>query len=271
MHTSPDTLALRALGEDIGTPDERTHLEHCPLCTQELAELARVAAIGRTATASDAIDRPSPEVWDRIRAELGFAETVSAPVATAAVASETARTDSPAPPGEVRDISAARSAGARTGGASSPRLSSTARRLISLAVAAALALIVGVGVGIGYERQSERPFDRVIARATLTASSRWPGATGTAEVTADGRGGRNLVLRMNTPEPVDGTRTVWLMSTRAEGPTLMGTMKSGEAVINIPKGMSLFETPLVDVSDEPADDPQPEVRTGETIVHGQLE
>ena len=72
MHTTPDVLALRALGEDVGEPLELAHLESCPVCFKEVAVLARLTDVGRSATARDAISAPSPEVWKRIRAELGF-------------------------------------------------------------------------------------------------------------------------------------------------------------------------------------------------------
>src|SRR3978361_1787429 len=72
MHTNPEVLALLALAEDVGTPAERLHIESCPACSEGVAELARIADVGRSSTASDLLSAPSPEVWARITAELGF-------------------------------------------------------------------------------------------------------------------------------------------------------------------------------------------------------
>ena len=38
MHPSPDVLALLALGEQAGTPDERAHVESCAQCRTEIAD-----------------------------------------------------------------------------------------------------------------------------------------------------------------------------------------------------------------------------------------
>jgi hypothetical protein len=74
MHTSPDLLALVALGEDAVDNDGRRHLDNCPVCQAELAELTRMADLGRRTTTDDVADAPSPTVWLAIRDELGFAD-----------------------------------------------------------------------------------------------------------------------------------------------------------------------------------------------------
>ena len=285
MHTNPDVLALRALGEDVGEPLELAHLESCPVCFKEVAVLARLTDVGRSATARDAISAPSPEVWKRIRAELGFNDagsltTPSFSPLSGQLPNVSSISSRPRQHAAGAGVAGAGAAGPVNPGSAGPpipnggprRRTSAARRLAALAVAAVLTLIVGVGVGIGYERQIAKPFERVIARANLNASPRWAGASGTAEVMADGRGRRTLVLRMATPKPVVGTRTVWLVSQRNKGMTLMGTMNSdGVATIEIPRGMSLLNYPVVEVSAEPVNDPQPATRSGDSIVTGELE
>jgi hypothetical protein len=72
MHPSPDVLALLALGEKAGTADERIHVDSCPVCLAEVAEFVRVAAVGRSATATDQLQAPPPEVWRAVRSELGL-------------------------------------------------------------------------------------------------------------------------------------------------------------------------------------------------------
>jgi hypothetical protein len=69
MHTDPELLALLALGEQVGTEDERRHVQTCPVCAAELAELQQVAVLVREA-AGITIAEPSPRVWAAIRDEL---------------------------------------------------------------------------------------------------------------------------------------------------------------------------------------------------------
>lgn len=258
MHTNPEVLALLALSEDVGTDAERLHVESCPACSEEVAELAQIADVGRSSTPSDSLTSPSPEVWARISAELGFDAPVSLPAQLQ--------------PAQVTPLSAAATVtalGSRRDPSSTAKPpTSAARRFLALAVAAALALVVGIGVGIGYERQVTRPQDRVIASANLKPLPRFAGAAGTAEVLADGRGGRELVVKMTMPQPVTGTVQVWLLDNQGQ-PTWMGAMKDGEARLPIPRGMSLFERPTVDVSDEPAADPNPG-HNGDSILRGTL-
>jgi len=52
-------------------------------------------------------------------------------------------------------------------------------------------------------------------------------------------------------------------------PTSMGVMDNGVATLDVPPGMSLFERPLVDISDEPANDTDPG-HNGSSILRGKL-
>jgi hypothetical protein len=277
MHTNPEVLALMALGEDIGTPPERQHVTGCPACSEEVAELARIADVGRTSNASESFAAPSAEVWHRIAAELGFRETLAGaarptvsqpPAAQVATVTGLAAQRDNARGGTRGSMGGADSATpTRAQPTSAPR-TSAARRYAALAIAAALALIVGIGVGISYERQVVRPENRVIASAELRPLPKFEGATGTAEVFADGRGGRELVVKMTSPTPVNGTVQVWLMDAQGRA-TSMGTMTNGVARLPIQPGMSLFERPTVDISDEPAQDPDPG-HNGDSILRGKL-
>jgi anti-sigma-K factor RskA len=283
MHTNPEVLALLALGEDVGSPAERHHVTSCPACSEEVAELARIADVGRSSPTSDPLSAPSPEVWRRISAELGFASPgyavtttpehrpASLPTGATEVRTRTIHAHSNDPdtfdpdqrdPGEQSPPFERPNAPAR-------QRVSAGRRFVALALAAAVALVAGIGIGIGYERRVAAPQDRVIASAELRPLPRYAGASGTAEVTADGRGGRELIVRMSTATPVNGTVSVWLMDSKG-APTLMGEMKNGEARLPIQRGMSLFERPTVDVSDEPVDDPNPSGHDGTSILRGVL-
>jgi anti-sigma-K factor RskA len=265
MHTNPEVLALVALGEQVATQAEHDHILTCPACSEEVAELARIADVGRSSAMPESMSAPSPQVWERIQAELGFRVSGSVVDATGR-----ARPGS-APPGAepsaatVTELAPRRDASAASG---PPRRTSAARRFLALAVAAALALIVGIGIGIGYEQRVTRPEDRVIASAQLAPLPAWDGASGTAEVTADGHGGRKLIVKMSSPKPVTGKVQVWLMDAKGT-PTSMGVMSNGVATLDVPPGMSLFERPLVDISDEPADDTDPG-HNGDSILRGKL-
>jgi hypothetical protein len=191
-------------------------------------------------------------VWERISAELGLT--------SAHAAAE--------PPPRVATVSELGSR--RVAAAGSPAAPTSAgRRFLALAVAAALALVAGIGIGIGYEQRVTKPQNRVIASAELKPLPKWAGTTGKAEVTADGRGNRELVLRVSTPQPVDGTLRVWLMKGSIRDPQSMGVVRNGEARLAIPDDMSLFQFPVVDVSDEPPGDTDPQ-HSGDSVVRGAL-
>ncbi len=72
MHSDPELLGLIALGEHVGTDDEVAHAHSCPDCAAELAELHRLAVLGRSVDSEIAMAIPSPDVWIKIREELGF-------------------------------------------------------------------------------------------------------------------------------------------------------------------------------------------------------
>ena len=39
MHIDHELVSLLALGEDVGTPDDRAHAQSCPACAEEIADL----------------------------------------------------------------------------------------------------------------------------------------------------------------------------------------------------------------------------------------
>lgn len=261
MHTKPEVLALLALGEAAGQSFDRAHVRHCPVCSEEVSELARIADVGRTSTRSESLTSPGPQVWDRIRSELGF--DLPGDTMTRTQTPETVRL----PSATVRDLAVRR---AEELADEAPPRRGGGRRFVALLAAAALALVVGIGVGVTYERQMITPEDRIVATGTLQALPQFPGATGTVMVTADGRGNRKLLLTMASPTPISGEAEVWLMSGSDDtDPTAMGTMTDGQAEIVIPPGMSLFEKSVVDISEEPVGDTDP-THSGTSILRGAL-
>lgn len=65
---------MLALGERVGTPFDETHVLHCQRCRAELSDLERLTEAGRSTTAEHVLEGPDPQVWLRIRAELGFGD-----------------------------------------------------------------------------------------------------------------------------------------------------------------------------------------------------
>lgn len=82
MHTDSELLSLLALGEQVGSENERLHAETCPVCAGELSELRRLVTLGRSVEAETPLVVPSDTVWARIRDELDLdvEPTVETPV-----------------------------------------------------------------------------------------------------------------------------------------------------------------------------------------------
>lgn len=72
MHTDPELLSLLALGEHVGSEHDLLHVESCPECADEVAELHRLITLGRGTRDDPGLVAPSDDVWAEIRAELGF-------------------------------------------------------------------------------------------------------------------------------------------------------------------------------------------------------
>lgn len=79
MHTDPEVLSLLALGEQVGTGEDRLHVGACPECSGELSDLHRLVSLGRSVRAESAMAVPSPDVWARIRDELDFEPALEPP------------------------------------------------------------------------------------------------------------------------------------------------------------------------------------------------
>ena len=255
MHTNPEVVALLALGEDSATADEQAHVESCPVCTREVAELAHLTGVGRAVADATPLESPSPEVWRRIQAELGF--SVDRPdVARAELVAPL-----PAPVDAERTVQLADPpAGAGT---------TRRRRVLALALAAALALIVGIGIGLGWSRVSD-PSPTVIGEAQLEpGASEWTGASGEATLERDAGGQRILVVRVNTPREVPGIRVVWIMDPTFKKMQTVGQLSGNEGRFTLDPGTNLADFPVVDVSQEPKNDTSP-VHSGVTIMRGTL-
>ncbi len=266
MHTNPEVLALLALGEDSASPAERAHVDTCPICTRELAELAHLAGVGREVESATPLESPSPEVWRRIQAELGFqvrsTESAEPLTPVRGATPETGQHDgtTSTAPAAVRDLDpAGRGPGGRTRG----------RRVLALALAAVLALIVGIGVGLGWNRLSQ-PTPTVVGEAQLEpAAPDWTGSTGEATLERDADGQRELVVRMSTPRDVPGIRYVWVMDPTHTKMQPIGQLTATEGRFSVDSKVNLADFPVVDISEEPVNDVNPK-HSGLSIVRGTL-
>ncbi len=71
MHLTTDVLALLAVGEQSATPAEVEHLDGCPDCRRELADMSAAVELARHVTWSR-LDQPHPRVWQQVAAEIGL-------------------------------------------------------------------------------------------------------------------------------------------------------------------------------------------------------
>ena len=270
MHTNPDILALLALGEDLGPAPEVEHVARCEVCSRELAELERLAQIGRAA-AGDTLQAPSPQVWERIVAELGLGAGNGAAPPPANVRSLVERTGPPAN-GRPADRSGDRPTARRA--APAPEPASRGRRprmsvpFVALAVAAALFLVAGIGIGYAISRFS-RPAETVLGCTRLDALPAWSGSRGEACVQRDPQGNRTLVVDVSASRQVGGNSQVWLIDTQVQGMSSLGFLTNGRGRFPVPANLDLAQFPIVDVSDEPSNDPAP-AHSGNSIVRGTL-
>ena len=285
MHPSPDVLALLALGEEAGTAEERAHIATCAECQAEVAGLTRAVTAGRTGQADGGtLISPPDRVWLAVRAELGFVAEAGqgrADVSTDTDPSRPAKvgTNGSAPdedsdevepavariepsstgPGRmatVSDIGAARSRGTR------------GRRGLAALVAAAVALVLGIGLGVGIDRLLG-PRETVLWTAQLQALPDFPGSTGEATIEQDSQGNRTLVIKLDSPAPVEGSRAVWLIERNQKQMRIIGSLNNSEGSWPVPSDLDPREYPIVDVSKEPPGDPDAR-HSGVSIVRGTL-
>jgi hypothetical protein len=248
MHTNPEVLALVALGErGAATPADLDHIAHCESCGREVTELGHLTQVGRSISDHFTLETPSPEVWDRIRTQLGFGADFSSnlvppPSATAAPVSTYGATT--APPRRHR------------------------RTALALVVADVLALLAGVGGTLAW--QGLRPLtDTVIASTALEASPGWRGATGNATLEEDPTGRKILVVSMVTPRPVDGMQAVWLIDRDRSSMTQVGFLTAPVQRYPLPKAFDISRYPVVDISVEQPDGDL--AHSGDSIVGGTLD
>jgi Anti-sigma-K factor rskA len=261
-HTDPAILALRALGETVGTADDDKHAAACARCRDELARLSGLVALARQDGAGENLETPPAEVWERIAAAAG--DVAGSP-------REAPRPGSLAdgPAMEARPV---RGSAERTGRHARQGMRTGWRhgRLAAGLAGLAAGLVVGIAGTAGLVRLDSAPPARVIARVELRPLPefpQWRGARGTAvmQVTAS-----QPVIDVTLTAPRQpGFYEVWLLARNGVSMISLGDLNAAHTGrFTVPAGTDLANYTRIDVSLQPFNGSTLHSRT--SVVRGLL-
>ena len=262
-HTDPMIMALRALGETAGTPQDEEHTQTCADCRHELAQLTEIVDLARHTRPGEDLEQPPPAVWDRIAAVVGptangavspAADSPVPPTVTGTAASS-AVTQRETPgasnghrgtaPGSVKGTGAPARRGVRAGGRRG--------RLVTALAGAAAGLIIGIGGTAGIVQLTRAPATRVVAQIELSplpAFPQWQDATGTAVMRATASQ-QVMVVTLHAPQR-PGFYEVWLLARNGVSMISLGDLNSDHTgTFTIPPGVDLRNYSRIDVSLQP--------------------
>jgi anti-sigma factor RsiW len=244
-HCDPEILALRSLGEAVGTADDEAHLATCETCQVQVASLRSVVTTARSEGPVE-LTAPPPVVWDRISAELGLG---AAPVP--------ATKETPAESAQVVSLAEHRERRSRP----APWL---------LAAASVGGIVVGGVVTATVLNSSSEPPTTVAANVDLEPLPDWD-ASGTAELTLRDSGEQVLVVNLSADQAAaaEGYQEVWLIDSNVEGMVSLGILEGTSGEFVVPAGIDVADFPIVDVSLEPPDGVP--THSGNSIARGQIE
>ena len=245
-HCDPETLALRSLGEGVGTPDEDAHLASCEQCRSELENLRRVVTVAKSG-GSTTLLAPPEHVWQRITAEL----SAPSPAVDNDRDRDQAVTEEPSTVVPLR-----------------PRRSRPATWLL---VAAGVGGVVvgGVATAALMSGSSTTPPGTLEASTALDPLPDWD-ATGEAALSVNAAGEQVLTVTVDAPTSgADGFREVWLIDSAVQGMVSLGPLEGSTGQFVIPAGVDVGQFPIVDVSLEPVDGVP--THSGNSIVRGTLD
>jgi hypothetical protein len=266
-HVTDEVLAALALGDPDVDPADRQHAETCPLCSEEVAELASVHGLLREEAGMRGAHRvdPGPQVWQRILA----ATRDDVPAAQEPAAADGSMEEGPAEPvasgssgpSGPSDRPAVPSLTARRAGRQS-------RRSWWLAGTAAACLLIGVLVGRAVWAPGETA-QSVVATIPLTTLDASKQKEGTAELLGN-QGSQGQELRVDTRPMSSGSGyvEVWLINTDGKRMVSLGVLSGTEATFPVPPDALAQGYTIVDLSREQFDDkPQ---HSGDSIMRGTL-
>lgn len=261
MHTNPEVLALVALGERAAaSPQDLEHIDHCESCRREVTELGHLSEVGRSISDHFTLEAPSPDVWVRIKDQLGLGREFSSQLLPGPVPVPDPHPTPVVPPAAPVPVPD------QPGSPVHP--ASRRRRILTLALAAVLALLAGVGGTLAWQ-QLRPPSETVIATAPLQAFPDWSGATGQATLEQGSAGQQVLVVSMITPRPVDGMQAVWLIDRDQSTMTQLGFLTAPVERFTLPPSFDIERFPVVDISVEQPDGDL--AHSGHSIVRGTLD
>ncbi len=256
-HCDPEILALRSLGEAVGTPENDTHLATCRECHGELASLSTVVGVARDGGPLE-VSQPATSVWENIRTDLHLAPATSTLTTTATTSAATHEQEAPQSP-DAPVISLHERRERRTRPAT-----------WLLAAAGVGGIVVGGAVTATVIGSSTQAPLTVAASVNLEPLPAWD-ASGTADLALDEDGQQVLVVSLDADAAADasGYQEVWLIDEDVEGMVSLGVMEGSTAQFVIPDGVDVATYPIVDVSLEPLDgDP---THSGDSIARGQIQ
>lgn len=261
-HLDAEVLSLLALGENVGSAAQRSHLGTCPDCSERFAGLRQTVRIATTELHGD-LETPGSHNWAAIYDALALSPEVAAdPLAR------------PSAAGTRAGLSEAGPRPATVGPGSGRPLTSQSRSRQWIAHAAA-GLLIGAAAawtiaGISGPAQPPAaapvPPPVVLAETPLQPLAAYAeGGDALVEQLSDGM--RQLVVRLpdsNAP----GFREVWMASADLSRMVSVGVLGGGSGAFVIPAGLDLGQYPVVDISIEPYDgDP---AHSADSIARGQF-
>jgi hypothetical protein len=258
-HVPDELLAALALGDDDVEAAVRDHVEDCPVCSLEVAELAQVHQLVRSewvagAAAGPTRLEPSPQVWQRILAGTSGRGEPGAPTAPASDAASSA--DRP-----VADVVSlpVRPSGATRGPAGRRRPG----WIIAAAAACVLAgALLGRALWAGNDTSAQ-----VVAQTALTTLDASRQREGTA-LLLDSRDGQELKIDATSMPSGAGYVEVWLLNADGKRMVSLGILATPQAVFPVPPGAIGQGYTIVDLSREQFDDrPQ---HSGDSLMRGTL-
>ena len=266
-HTDPEILALRALGETAGAPDDAGHIGTCQQCRAELARLTEVVELARRDGPLEPLDIPPPQLWDRIAVAVatpagalsGAAANGSAIAAPAGpspqIAADQARqTRTPAEQAPQTRTPADRARAPGTHGLRARWRSAWQRRPLATALAGlAAGLIIGVGGTAGITQLTRAPQAQVVAQIELSPLPAFPqfhGTTGTAVMRATASQ-QLMEVTLHAPSR-PGFYEVWLLARNGVSMISLGDLNASHSgTFVVPPGTDLDNYSRIDISLQP--------------------